>query len=157
MNKVILVGKVAYPPRANDTNYGAVVNLMVTTTHRYKQNDGEIVERSQTNKAALWGKLAELNRDVQQGDLVSLEGRLQNKKVQDKSGVERWETEIVANQFETLVATTRSVPAHDAYDEPPPQSSAQEFGDEDIPFIRNSTLYGDDLYPNKRTKEPWEI
>lgn len=135
MNKVILVGKVAYPPRANDTNYGAVVNLMVTTTHKYKQNDGEIVERSQTNKAALWGKLAELNRDVQQGDLVSLEGRLQNKKVQDKSGVERWETEIVANQFETLVATTRSVPAHDAYDEPPPQSqSAGEFDDDSIPF-----------------------
>jgi single-strand DNA-binding protein len=134
MNKVILVGKVAYPPRANDTNYGAVVNLMVTTTHRYKQNDGEIVERSQTNKAALWGKLAELNRDVQQGDLVSLEGRLQNKKVQDKSGVERWETEIVANQFETLVATTRSVPEQDAYDEPPPQTQTQEFDDSDVPF-----------------------
>lgn len=157
MNKCIIVGRVAYPPRVNETSYGLVVNMMITTTHKYKQNDGEIVERSQTNKAALWSKLAELNRDVQQGDLVSLEGRLQNKKVQDKSGVERWETEIVANQFETLVATTRSVPEQDAYDEPPPQSSAQEFTDDDIPFVRNSTLYGDDLYPNKRAREPWEV
>jgi len=141
--------------------------MMITTTHKYKQNDGEIVERSQTNKAALWGKLAELNRDVQQGDLVSLEGRLQNKKVQDKSGVERWETEIVANQFEVLMDGELMSPMEreqqsprypDRAVEPPPQTqSAQEFGDEDIPFIRNSTLYGDDLYPNKRTKEPWEI
>lgn len=136
MNKVILVGNVAYPPRANDTNYGAVVNLMVTTTHRYKQNDGEIVERSQTNKAALWGKLAELNRDVQQGDLVSLEGRLQNKKVQGKDGTERWETEVVANAFEVLGATgaaPRSEPS-DAPGKPVPPPPAEEFGDDDISF-----------------------
>ena len=129
------MGKVAYPPRINETNYGLVVNMMITTTHKYKQNDGEIVERSQTNKAALWGKLAELNRDVQQGDLVSLEGRLQNKKVQDKSGVERWETEIVANQFETLVASGTRPQESEDFGEPPPQTqSAGEFDDDSIPF-----------------------
>lgn len=137
MNKVILVGEVVYPPRYNETNYGAVLNVMVKTTHRYKNNSGEIVERAQQTRAALWGKLAELNRSVNKDDLVSLEGRLQNKKVQDKSGAETWQTEVVCNAFEVLVG------GHgDQYQEPDAENQAppkqetvvDDFGDDDIPF-----------------------
>jgi len=138
MNKAILVGRIAYPPRYNDTNYGAVLNVQVKCSHRYKNNDGEIIEKSQMLKAALWGKLAELNRDVQRGDLISLEGRLQNKKVTDKNGIESWQTEIVCNAFETLVGGEREESSEYRDDQPkqptPPSRAEQEFSDDDIPF-----------------------
>ena len=146
------MGEIVYPPRFNTTDYGAVLNVMIKSTHKYKNNEGEIVERSQTLKAALWGKLAELNRNTQRHDIVALEGRSQNKKVQDQGGAEHWETEIVANAFEVLVG------ASPGEKKPAPDESAKpEFTDDDIPFVRNSTLYGDDLYPNKRARKPWEV
>lgn len=135
MNKCILVGTVNYPPRFNDTNYGAVLNVIVKTTHRYKNNAGEIIERNQQTRAALWGKLAELHRGVQQHDLVSLEGRLQNKKVQSKSGEETWQTEVVCNAFEVLrPANENSAPDAPEYKPNIPEDVEQEFGDDDIPF-----------------------
>ena len=134
MNKVILVGEVAYPPRYNETNYGAVLNIMVRTKHRYKNNSGEIVEKAQQTRAALWGKLAELYRGVRKDDLVSLEGRLQNKKVQDKTGAETWQTEVVCNAFEVLLGADM-----DDYGEPsdkaaPEEAPVDDFTDDDIPF-----------------------
>ena len=133
-----MVGRIAYPPKYNETTYGAVLNVQVKCTHKYKNNEGEIVEKSQLLKASLWGKLAELNRDVERGDLVSLEGRLQNKKVQDKNGIETWQTEIVCNSFETLVVGAEDALEPDYTDKPqkkqPPSRPQEEFDDSDIPF-----------------------
>lgn len=142
MNKVILIGTVNYPPRYNETSYGSVMNVVIKTTHRYKNNTGEIVEKSQQTRAALWGKLAELHRGVQQHDLISLEGRLQNKKVQDKSGAEVWQTEVVCNSFEVLVGEEEDdVMSRERPEQTPPKQTppteetvTDEYTDDDIPF-----------------------
>ena len=128
MNKAILVGTVAYPPVYNDNQWGGVLSMRVKTTHRYKDNAGEIKERNQQIRVALWGKLASLNRSVGEGDLVSCEGRIQNKKVQLKDGSEEWRTEVVANSFETLIGgggVDRSTEQ---------QAPPEEFSDDNIPF-----------------------
>jgi single-strand DNA-binding protein len=145
MNKSILVGRIVLPPRYEDTRWGPVMNIVVATTNKWKNSAGEIQESTQKIKASLWGKLAELNQGVQRGDLVSLEGRLQNKKVQDKNGVERWETEVKVNDFEVLLAGIE--PTADEYEDAPPaprrapaakppvpSRAEQEFSDDDIPF-----------------------
>lgn len=132
MNKVLLVGRIAYPPHYNDnaaSQFPPVLNVVVKCVHRYKSNDGTIQERAQQIKAALWGKLAELNRNVSEGDLVSLDGRLQNKKIQDKDGNERWETQVVAASFESLANGSQR---KEQPQESPP--AEDEFGDSDIPF-----------------------
>jgi len=133
MNKVMIVGEVMYPPRYNDNQWGGVLSMMIKTTNRYKDNNGVIQERHQSVRTSLWGKLAELNRGVQQGDIVSLDGRLQNKKVQKKDGSEEWVTEVVANAFETIVGGGNA-PAGDQFGEPAAPPAADEFGDDDIPF-----------------------
>lgn len=131
MNKAILVGRVEYDPRYNDnanTQYPPVLNMLITTTHRYKGHDGTIQERSQKIKAALWGKLAELYRDLRKGSLVTCEGRLQNRQVQDKDGHTHWETSVVANTFEVLDGVSEADP------ENAPLDPSDEFTDDDIPF-----------------------
>lgn len=128
MNKVFLMGRVQYPPRYNDTPmHGPALNCVVTTTHRYKNNANEIVERKTQHRVVLWSKLAELHRDTSAGDTVFIEGTLRNRRIQEDDGRERWHTEIAASRLELLVAADGK-PA----DAPPKEEEG--FDDGDMPF-----------------------
>ena len=132
MNKSFLIGKIAREPRFNETDYGSVLNVAITCSEKYKKADGEVVERFQTINAALWGRLAELYRDVGKDDLVSLEGSLHNKKRIAPNGSEVWEMLLSAKGFEVLKEAPRAARQEQApaVDEPP----LEEFSDDDVPF-----------------------
>jgi single-stranded DNA-binding protein len=104
---------------------------MIKTTQRYKQSSGEIVERAQQIRATVWGKPAELNQGVEFGDLVSLEGRLSNRKTQAADGSELWKLQVTGNTFEVLSAQEREKETESME---PPSRKADEFDDSDIPF-----------------------
>jgi single-strand DNA-binding protein len=104
VNKVIIVGNLGRDP---ETRYmpdgGAITNISVATTDKWKDKNGEMQEKTEWHRVAFFGKLAEIAGEyLKKGSQVYVEGRLQTRKWQDKDGQDKYTTEIVANQMQML-------------------------------------------------------
>ena len=104
INKVIIIGNLGRDP---ETRYmpdgGAICNISVATTDKWKDKNGEMQEKTEWHRVAFFGKLAEIAGEyLKKGSQVYVEGRLQTRKWQDKDGQDKYSTEIVANQMQML-------------------------------------------------------
>src|SRR5687768_11699349 len=104
VNKVILIGNLGRDP---ETRYmpdgGAITNISVATTDKWKDKNGELQEKTEWHRVAFFGKLAEIAGEyLKKGSQVYVEGRLQTRKWQDKDGVDKYTTEIVADRMQML-------------------------------------------------------
>jgi single-strand DNA-binding protein len=104
VNKVIIIGNLGRDP---ETRYmpegGAITNISVATTETWKDKNGEKQEKTEWHRVAFFGKLAEIAGEyLKKGSQVYVEGRLQTRKWQDKDGVDKYTTEIVANAMQML-------------------------------------------------------
>ena len=105
VNKVILVGNLGKDP---DVRYlpdgGAVVNLALATSNSWKdKNTGEKREETEWHRVVIYGRLAEIAGEYcKKGRPVYIEGRLKTRKWQDQSGVDKYTTEIIADQMQLL-------------------------------------------------------
>ena len=142
INKVILIGNLGADPEVRYMPSGsAVTNIRVATTDSWKdKQSGEQQERTEWHNVAFFGRLAEIAGEyLRKGSQVYIEGRLQTRKWQDKSGADRYTTEIIANEMQMLGGrggTTGSMPAAADESSAPPAAtkvSDAEF-DDDIPF-----------------------
>ena len=106
VNKVILVGNLGKDPELRYTQSGkAVAKFTVATSERGR--DGN--DRTEWHNIVAWEKLAELvGRLVGKGNKVYVEGRLQTREWEDKTGNRRWTTEIVAREMVFLETLSRS-------------------------------------------------
>lgn len=105
INKVILVGNVGQDPEMRALPSGAAVaNLRIATSEAWKDRQtGEQREQTEWHSIALFGRLAEVAGEyVRKGQQLYVEGRLRTRKWQDKNGVDRYSTEIVADDFQML-------------------------------------------------------
>jgi len=82
----------------------AVANLSVATTESWKDKEtGEMRDKTEWHRVVYFGKLAEIvEKYLDKGSKVYVEGKLQTRKWQDKSGADRWTTEIVGNELTML-------------------------------------------------------
>lgn len=98
VNKVILIGRVGQDPEIRHTQGGqAVANFSVATSERWKdKKTGEAKETTEWHKCVAWGSLAEnvIAKWVHKGDPLYVEGKIETRKWQDKSGQDRYTTEI---------------------------------------------------------------
>ncbi len=104
VNKVILIGNLGRDP---ETRYmpdgGAITNISIATTDVWKDKNGEKQEKTEWHRVAFFGKLAEIAGEyLKKGSQVYVEGRLQTRKWQDKEGVDKYTTEIVADRMQML-------------------------------------------------------
>jgi single-strand DNA-binding protein len=105
VNKVILVGNLGADP---DTRYlpsgDAVSNIRLATTDRWKdKTSGEMKELTEWHRISFFGRLAEIvNEYLKKGSSVYIEGRIRTRKYTDQAGVEKYATEIVAEQMQML-------------------------------------------------------
>src|SRR5579863_7019548 len=105
INKVILIGHLGADPETRAMPSGATVaNLRIATTESWKdKQSGEQQERTEWHKFALFGRLGEIAGEyLRKGSQVYIEGRLRTRKWQDKSGADRYTTEIVANDMQMI-------------------------------------------------------
>lgn len=105
VNKVILVGNLGRDPEVRYAPNGqAVANVTLATSESWKdKNTGEKQERTEWHRVVFFGRLAEIAGEyLKKGAQVYVEGRLQTRKWQDKDGVDRYTTEIVANEMQML-------------------------------------------------------
>lgn len=101
VNKVILVGNLGQDPDLRTTGSGtAVCNLRIATSERRRDRDGNFTDHTEWHSVVVFGKQAEnASRYLAKGRQVYIEGKLQTRKWQDKSGNDRYTTEIVADNF----------------------------------------------------------
>jgi len=109
VNKVVMMGHLANDPEVKATKNGhAMAKFNIATNRDWKGSEGERHESTDFHRIVAWKKLAEIcGQYLKKGAGVYLEGRLTNRHYQDKEGVERSLTEIVADtiNFITLKKT----------------------------------------------------
>jgi single-strand DNA-binding protein len=106
INKVILIGNLGRDPELRFTQGGtAVATLNIATTRSYTKGGqgGERVEETEWHRVTVWGKDAEnANKYLTKGRQVYIEGRLQTRSYEDKDGVKRYSTDVVAETVQYL-------------------------------------------------------
>ena len=104
VNKVTLIGNLGRDPEVRHFENGSMVGKFpVATNESYRDKNGEWQTITEWHDVVVWRGLAErAERMLKKGSLVYLEGKLTHRKYQDKNGVDRYITEVVANTFRVL-------------------------------------------------------
>jgi single-strand DNA-binding protein len=109
VNKVIIVGNLGRDPEIRYMPSGdAIANIAVATSYKSKdKNTGEQKELTEWHRISFFGRLAEIvGQYLRKGSSVYIEGRLQTRKYTDKDGIERYATEIIAENMQMLGGRT---------------------------------------------------
>ena len=137
LNKAMIIGNLGRGPELRYTQSGsAVCNLNIATSEKFKDKSGEWQERTEWHRVTVWGRQAEnCEKYLAKGSQVYVEGRIQTREWQDKDGVTKCTTEIIAQTVQFLKggsggggSASHSGPA------PTTSSFDQSFSDDDIPF-----------------------
>jgi single-strand DNA-binding protein len=104
VNKVILVGNLGKDPEVRHLEGGAVVaNFPLATSESYKDRSGNRVDQTEWHSVVVWRGLAEVaEKYLKKGNQVYVEGKIRTRSWDDKDGVKRYTTEIVADQMTML-------------------------------------------------------
>ena len=157
INKVILVGNLGNDPDVKYTQSGmAVTRISLATTSVRKDRDGNNQEQTQWHRVTFFGKLGEIAGEyLRKGSQVYVEGEIRYDKYTGQDGVEKYFTEIVANEMQMLggrgeggggggdyqrgdrpqrAPAQRREPAQGQRPAPQSQGFDDSFSDDDIPF-----------------------
>ena len=128
VNKVIIVGNTGNDPEVSQfQNGGSVATIAVATSEKYQNKQtGEWVENTEWHRVKAFGKLAEIIAQyVRKGTPIYIEGKLKTDKYTDKNGIERYATNIVADQMQMLGGNQNAQQNNGGYQQQPqPQPSA---------------------------------
>jgi len=105
INKVILVGNLGNDPDVKYTQGGsAITTISVATTEAWKDKQtGQQQERTEWHRVKFFGRLAEIAGEyLKKGRQVYIEGSLRTDKYTGKDGIERYSTDIIANEMQML-------------------------------------------------------
>jgi single-strand DNA-binding protein len=135
MNKVLLIGRLGADPEIRYTPDGTMVtNFRLATDESYKSKAGEKVQRTEWHKIVTFRKLAEIcGNYLTKGKLVYVEGRIQTRAWEDKEGVKRYTTEIIASNMQMLDSKGQGNQEAGWNDQNPPPFAEAE-SEDDVPF-----------------------
>ena len=104
VNKVILVGNLGNDPEVKYTQSGTTVTrISLATTSVRNDRDGNKQERTEWHRVVFFGKLGDIAGEyLRKGSSVYVEGELRYDKYTGQDGVEKYTTDIVANEMQML-------------------------------------------------------
>jgi single-strand DNA-binding protein len=104
INKVILVGTMGKDPEVRySQSGGAITSVSLATNEKWKDKNGEMQERTEWHRVKFFGRLAEIAGEyLKKGGQCYVEGKLRTEKYTDKQGVERYSTDIIADEMMLL-------------------------------------------------------
>jgi len=136
LNKVILIGNLGQDPEARFTPQGtAVTNLSIATNESWKDQSGEMQDRTEWHRVVMYGRMAETATEyMKKGQMVYVEGRLHTREREDQNQIKRKTTEIRCDNF-TMLGRRSDVPTGQSQGamSPSPSAPASEV-DDDLPF-----------------------
>jgi len=138
LNKAILIGHLGRDPEVRYTPSGvAVANFSIATSETWTNKEGERETRTEWHRIVAFGRLGEICGEyLSKGRQIYIEGRIQTRDWEDREGIKRYTTEIVANQMLMLGARDQAESAR-SDDAPSPDFSSTQVpaqDDDDIPF-----------------------
>ena len=100
-NKVQLIGNLGNNPEIITLESGKkLAKISIATNETYKNAQGEKVTDTQWHNVVAWNKTAEIiEKFVQKGSEVAIEGKLTSRSYEDKDGAKKYITEIVCNEL----------------------------------------------------------
>lgn len=122
INKAILVGNLADVPEFKILNNGqtAVATVSLATSEQFKDQQGNVQERTEWHRLVFWGKTAEIaHQYLQKGSQIYVEGKIRTRSYDDQSGQKRYVTEIQVMEMQML--GSKPAPAQ------PQQSQGQQW------------------------------
>jgi single-strand DNA-binding protein len=147
INKAIIVGNLGADPETRYTAGGnAITTIRVATSESWKDKaTGEPQERTEWHRVQFFGKLAEIAGEyLRKGSQVFIEGRIRTDRYTDKDGIERFATNIIADEMQMLGGRPEGggeqrAPRQSGADRgraqaAPQQSNSGGFHDDEIPF-----------------------
>ncbi|ABQ13879.1 single-stranded DNA-binding protein [Dichelobacter nodosus] len=148
INKVILIGNVGKDPDMRVmTNGEQVANFSLATSMSWNdRQSGEKREKTEWHRCVAYRRIAEIiGQYVRKGSKLYIEGRLETRKWQDQSGVERYTTEIIVNEMQMLgtVQSNNRAPqqkpqrkqnARNYANQYARESDGDDFVDDNVPF-----------------------
>jgi len=101
LNKAILIGNLGRDPEVRYTPSGlAVANFSIATSETWTNKEGEKETRTEWHRIVAFGKLGEICGEyLSKGKQIYIEGRIQTRDWEDKDGIKRYTTEVVASQM----------------------------------------------------------
>ena len=138
INKAILVGHLGKDPEVRHLEGNVTVASFPLATSEMYNKDGRRVEQTEWHNIVMWRGLAEVAaKYLFKGKLVYIEGKLRTRTYEDKEGIRRYTTEVIADNF-TLLGRRSDF-------EPPtkkePEEGKDESGNASVDFKEND---GDD-------------
>jgi single-strand DNA-binding protein len=141
LNKVQLIGNLGKDPELRYTANGlAVASFTIATNMSWKDKEGNQQERTEWHNIVAWDRLGEICGEyLKKGKKVYIEGRLQTRNYEDKEGIKRYTTEVVAEDMIMLDGRSAGEGGANIPPPPPPPSvsepSAPSGGKaDDLPF-----------------------
>ena len=156
INKAILVGNLGNDPDTKYTQSGmAVTRISLATTSSRKDREGNVQERTDWHRVVFFGRLGEIAAEyLRKGSQIYIEGEIRYDKYTGQDGIEKYSTDIIANEMQMLGSrgessgmssergSSSSTPSRgqqrkqapvqpSASQSPPPMD---DFSDDDIPF-----------------------
>ena len=100
LNKVMVIGNLGADPEMRFAPSGSpVTTFRIASSRTFTTKDGEKKQETEWFTVVAWDKLAEnCNQFLSKGRKAYVEGRLKTRSWEDKEGVKRYSTEIIANQ-----------------------------------------------------------
>lgn len=102
MNKVMLIGNLTRDPELSETPSGvAVCRFAIAVSRDYANADG--TRETDFFNITVWrGRAENCGKYLKKGNKVAIVGSLQNRSYEDKDGIKRNVTDVVANEVEFL-------------------------------------------------------
>ncbi len=105
-NKVQLIGNLGGKPEVKQMESGKkLATFSLATNESYRNTNGEKVTETQWHRIVAWGKIAEIvEKYLDKGREVAVEGKLVNRSYIDKDGIKKYVTEVQVNELLMLGA-----------------------------------------------------
>lgn len=140
LNKVFIIGRLTNDPQLRSTKTGqAVAVFSVATNRQWTDQQNQKREEVEYHNIVVWGKQAETtSKYLVKGQIVYVEGRLQTRSYEDKAGVKKYATEIVAERVQFGPKASGAGAQSSSFKPQAPSSTSeqsQNSGIEEIPTI----------------------
>lgn len=129
-----LLGRVGKKDVKAIKNGGNLTVLSLATTDRFKDSTGQPVEITTWHHISCFSKLGEVvNQYVQVGDIIFVQGKIQNKKIEQGNRAGQFFYSIHANDVKFIPKNSGQTPSTSA-SKSAYGDSTPEFDDSEIPF-----------------------
>ena len=143
MNKHFIIGNVGNQPEIVKTESTTIANFSIASNRFYKDKNGEKQQETDWLRCVAFGQRAELiEKFVDSGSKISIIGRVQTRKYEDKNGETRFTTETIVDEIEFLSSQKEQPGGRNSH--PGPESQEKkieavepenvEEQDDDLPF-----------------------